>query len=89
MPKIQWGSPEHFMNCPDCGEPMKWVGSTKEDTRVIGFITKHHCVECWTFAWMLLDNDRNVKGQYVERTIGGAVSWWENWSNPEMAVGND
>lgn len=59
MPKREWGSPEHYVLCPGCGERMHWWGTTVEDTTVIGFLSSHTCGDCGERAEMLLDNDRS------------------------------
>ena len=81
MPKKQWGSPEHWVVCPGCDEQMKWGMTTSEDTRVIGFVTHHGCMECGERKQMLLDNDLNVLAVYSEPVVQNVMDWYDAWDN--------
>jgi hypothetical protein len=79
MPKREWGSPEHWVICPGCGVQMKWEITSGEDVRVIGFVTRHGCMDCGERAVVLMDNNRNTIAVYSEPQVESIVQWYDDW----------
>lgn len=64
MPKQEWGSPEHRVDCHECNQQMQWESTSIEDTLVCGYVAQHMCMKCGYSKWILLDNNRNQVAVY-------------------------